>query len=96
MRAKGGRTDRMLLHFPGGAYLMRLPNMERTLAARICRAANAHARLVFYRLAPEHPYPAAHEDCLGAYRQLLATRHRRPIGSCCPGSPPAAAWCLAC
>jgi monoterpene epsilon-lactone hydrolase len=73
VRAKGGRTDRMLLHFPGGAYLMRLPNMERTLAARICRAANAHARLVFYRLAPEHPYPAGHEDCLDAYRQLLET-----------------------
>jgi acetyl esterase/lipase len=72
VRAKGGRTDRMLLHFPGGAYIMRLPNMERAMVARICRAANAHARLVFYRLAPEHPYPAAHEDCVGAYRQLLA------------------------
>ena len=72
VRAKGGRTDRMLLHFPGGAYIMRMPNMERALAARICRAANTHARVVFYRLAPEHPYPAAHADCVAAYRQLLS------------------------
>jgi monoterpene epsilon-lactone hydrolase len=71
VRAKGVRTDRMLLHFPGGAYVARLPNLERAMVARICRAANAAARLVFYRLAPEHPYPAGHEDGLGAYRQLL-------------------------
>jgi epsilon-lactone hydrolase len=71
VRAKGGRTDRMLLHFPGGAYIMRMPHMERALVSRICRAANAHARLVFYRLAPEHPFPAGHEDCVGAYGQLL-------------------------
>lgn len=71
VRAKGGRTDRMILHFPGGAYVARLPNLERTMVSRICRAANAHARIVFYRLAPEHPFPAGHEDCLNAYRQLL-------------------------
>src|SRR5512137_307291 len=71
VRKKGSRSDRILLHFPGGAYIIRLPHMERTLVARLCRAANAHARLVYYRLAPEHPFPAGHEDCVGAYRQLL-------------------------
>jgi monoterpene epsilon-lactone hydrolase len=71
VRAKGRRTDRMFLHFPGGAYVARLPNMERTMVSRLCRAANAQGRIVFYRLAPEHPFPAGHEDCLGAYRQLL-------------------------
>ena len=34
VRAKGGRSDRMLLHFPGGAYILRLPNMERSLVSR--------------------------------------------------------------
>lgn len=72
VRARGGLTDRMLLHFPGGAYIMHLPHMERMMVTRICRAANTRARIVFYRVAPEHPYPAGHEDCLGAYRQLLA------------------------
>jgi acetyl esterase/lipase len=71
LRASGNRTDRVILHFPGGAYVARLPNMERAMTARLCTAANAHARLVFYRLAPEHPFPAGHDDCVGAYRQLL-------------------------
>jgi acetyl esterase/lipase len=71
LRAKGTRTDRVILHFPGGAYVARLPNMERAMMARLCTAANARARLVFYRLAPEHPFPAGHEDGVGAYLQLL-------------------------
>lgn len=71
LRAKGVRTDRVILHFPGGAYVARLPNMERAMLARLCTAANARARLVFYRLAPEHPFPAGHEDAVGAYEQLL-------------------------
>jgi len=71
IRPQGSRTDRMLLHFPGGAYVIRMPKLERSLAARLCRAANARARVVLYRLAPEHPFPAGLEDCVGAYRQLL-------------------------
>ena len=71
IRPKGSRTDRMILYFPGGAYVIRTPKMERSLAARLCEAANARARIVFYRLAPEHPFPAGHEDCVDAYRQLL-------------------------
>lgn len=71
IRARGAKTDRYILHFPGGAYVARLPNMERAMLARLCTAANAQARLVFYRLAPEHPFPAGHEDGVGAYLQLL-------------------------
>ena len=65
------QTDRMLLHFPGGAYYMRMPRMERALVTGICQSANTQARLVQYRLAPENPFPAGHDDCVGAYRQLL-------------------------
>lgn len=71
LRPKGSRTDRIVLHFPGGAYVARLPNMERAMLARLCKAANARARIVYYRLAPEHPFPAGHEDGVGAYEQLL-------------------------
>ncbi len=68
---KDSPTDRVLLHFPGGAYVIRLPNQERAMLARLCHFANARGRLVCYRLAPENPYPAGLEDCVGAYRQLL-------------------------
>jgi len=68
---EGIAADRVVLHFPGGAYVLRFPNFERSLVARMCRAAHARGRLVFYRLAPEDPYPAGHDDCLAAYRQLL-------------------------
>ena len=71
VRPKGVRTDRFILHFPGGAYVARMPHMERGMVARLCDAAHSRARMVYYRLAPEHPFPAGHEDCVGAYRQLL-------------------------
>ncbi|MBS0393744.1 MAG: alpha/beta hydrolase fold domain-containing protein [Proteobacteria bacterium] len=71
VRPRDLSPDRVLLHFPGGAYVVRFPNFERGLVARLCRAAQARGRLVFYRLAPEHPFPAGHEDGLAAYRQLL-------------------------
>ncbi len=66
-----GPTERVILHFPGGAFLTRFVRAERLLLARLCRSANARGRLVFYRLAPEDPYPAGLDDCLEAYQQLL-------------------------
>ena len=66
-----GPTERVLLHLPGGAFMTRFAKAERLLLARLCRAANARGRLVFYRLAPEDPYPAGLDDCREAYRQLL-------------------------
>ncbi len=66
-----GPTERVILHFPGGAFMTRFVRAERLLLARMCRAAQARGRLVFYRLAPEHPYPAGLDDCVEAYEQLL-------------------------
>ena len=39
---------------------------------RIALAAGAPVLSVDYRLAPEHPFPAGHQDCVRAYEQLLA------------------------
>jgi monoterpene epsilon-lactone hydrolase len=67
----GRRTDRVVLYLPGGGWVLRSPRTHRRLAASVAEAANADVMLVFYRLAPEHPFPAALEDCVGGYEQLL-------------------------
>ena len=64
-------TERVILHLPGGAFMTRFVRAERLLLARMCRVANARGRLVFYRLAPEDPFPAGLDDSLEAYQQLL-------------------------
>ncbi len=63
----GARRDRVLLYLHGGAYVAYSPRSHRELAARIARAAGCAALVPDYRLAPEHPHPAAVEDALAAY-----------------------------
>lgn len=64
--------DRHLLYIHGGAYVVGSPRSHIALAATLARLANATATVVEYRLAPEHRYPAAREDCVAAYRALVA------------------------
>lgn len=66
------RGDRVILYFPGGAFVIRTPRAHRAMVARIVCAAHARALLVFYRLSPQHPFPCALQDALGAYEGLLA------------------------
>jgi monoterpene epsilon-lactone hydrolase len=61
----------VILHLHGGGWIMPLDNIHRRKIARLSRAAGARALAVDYRLAPEHPFPAALEDCLSAYHWLL-------------------------
>lgn len=70
-RPPNAPADRVLLFFHGGAYGLGSPNAHRKLAAHLARACNAAALIVDYRLAPEHPYPAALDDCVAAYAWLL-------------------------
>jgi acetyl esterase/lipase len=62
----------VLLYLHGGAYQIGSPATLRHMIALIAGAAEARALSVAYRLAPEHPFPAAIEDALTAYRFLLA------------------------
>lgn len=66
------RPDHVVLYLHGGAFVAETPTFHGGLLARIGREARARALMVSYRLAPEHPYPAALDDCLGAYRWLLS------------------------
>jgi cation diffusion facilitator CzcD-associated flavoprotein CzcO/acetyl esterase/lipase len=66
-------TARTVLYLHGGGFVTGSPRTFRGLAAALSWATGAVVHLVDYRLAPEHPYPAALDDTLAAYRALLAT-----------------------
>lgn len=65
------RAGRTLLYLHGGSFAFRFPNAGAAFAARLCRRLGARALIPDYRLAPEHPFPAAPDDCHAAYRWLL-------------------------
>ncbi len=60
-----------LLWFHGGGFVAGTPEVTIGKAAATARAARVQVRSVDYRLAPEHPFPAAAEDALSAYRAVL-------------------------
>ena len=62
----------VVLYFHGGAYALGSAPDSVGLAADVVRRAGARAISVDYRLAPEHPFPAAVDDAVAAYRGLLA------------------------
>ncbi len=65
-----GAGDGMLLYFHGGAYLTGSPRSHAGLAGALARRAGVPAVLPRYRLAPEHPAPAAFDDALAAWQAL--------------------------
>ena len=61
----------VVLYFHGGVYVMGDAFLAAGLAAQVARRTRARVISVGYRLAPEHPYPAAADDALAAYQALL-------------------------
>jgi epsilon-lactone hydrolase len=66
-----GPDDPALLYFHGGGYRLGSAASYRAYGSQLARACSARVVLVDYRLAPEHPFPAAVDDALVAYRWLL-------------------------
>ena len=66
----GSAPSRVLLYFHGGGYCSGSILSHRRLVTEAGRAAGMRTLAIGYRLAPEHPYPAAHEDALAAWRFL--------------------------
>jgi acetyl esterase/lipase len=68
--APGSDAARVLLFFHGGGYCSGSILSHRRMVTEAGRAAGARTLTVGYRLAPEHPFPAAYDDALAAWRFL--------------------------
>jgi epsilon-lactone hydrolase len=67
----GVEPRHVVLYFHGGVYVMGDAFLAADLASQVGRRTRAKVISVDYRLAPEHPYPAAVDDALAAYKALL-------------------------
>ena len=67
--------DKVLLYLHGGGYAVGGKQTHRAMVGQIAKEAGYCALLIEYRLAPEHPFPAALEDAVAAYQWLLDTGH---------------------
>ena len=65
------RRDCHVLYLHGGGYVYGSPSLYRDFIWRIADAARARVLCLAYRLAPEHPFPAAVDDAVAGYRALL-------------------------
>jgi len=70
---------RVILYLHGGAFFMGSPASYRNRAMRLSYRCNAEVFVPDYRLAPEHPYPAAFDDALAAWKFVKSFRPDAPI-----------------
>lgn len=78
IRPAGAREDAAVLYLHGGGYVIGSPRSHRHLAEALARSAGISCLLPDYRLAPEHPFPAAVDDALAAYRWVLEEKKITP------------------
>lgn len=70
LRRENSDPGRVLFYLHGGGFCTHMPKLYARFAADLGRRLNADVLLVDYRLAPEHPFPAAPDDCIAAWRWL--------------------------
>jgi acetyl esterase/lipase len=78
VRAGGADNGTAILYLHGGGYVNGSPLTHRTLAASLAAASGAALYVLDYRLAPEHPCPAAVDDAVAAFLDLVENRGLRP------------------
>lgn len=79
-------TDKVLFYLFGGAYVVGTIETRRILPSLISDSSKIRALLVGYRLAPEHPFPAALDDSIAAYQWLLSNGIKAENIICAGGS----------
>jgi acetyl esterase/lipase len=73
VRAKSNaRSEGAVLFLHGGAFMIGSPVSHRSITGRLAKHTSATIFVPDYRLAPEHPFPAALDDAFTSYRALLA------------------------
>jgi len=89
VKPSGGDPDGpIVLHLHGGGFVLGSARASVELTGRLASQIGGHGLSVDYRLAPEHPYPAALEDARAAYRWLCEHHPNAPIllsGECAGG-----------
>jgi monoterpene epsilon-lactone hydrolase len=65
----------IILYFHGGGWMAGSPETSLSMTGNLVTRTGLSSYSLDYRLAPEHPFPAAIEDALGAYRALLDSGH---------------------
>jgi phosphinothricin tripeptide acetyl hydrolase len=70
IRVPGALPNRRVLYLHGGGFSMGSPRSHRHLAAQIGKVCRTDIYVLDYHLAPEHAFPAAHDDMVEAYRML--------------------------
>jgi monoterpene epsilon-lactone hydrolase len=71
-RGRASAKEKALLYLHGGGYVLGSARTHRSITGRLALLSGSVVHVPDYRLAPEHPYPAALDDALACYRALLA------------------------
>lgn len=72
IRYPGADDKRLIIYFHGGGFFFGSSRSHRVVAANLARLSGACVLAADYRLAPEHPAPAAHDDAFAVYQWALA------------------------
>ncbi len=71
IRLPNTKPGRLVIYYHGGGFFFGSPRSHRVIASNLARVSGAAVLSVDYRLAPEHPAPAAHDDAFAAYKWAL-------------------------
>lgn len=94
VKSSGNPDGKAILYFHGGMYVIGSPQGHRQHVLKFVKGTGINALVFDYRLAPEHPFPAALDDSLEAYKYLL-NEGFKPTDIVFAGDSAGAGLCLA-